>query len=841
LLAWQGTAEQEQAALRLAIPVTFIGFLLFYQPDEADSHLSHWSIGMSFILAFVVVSAGFLVSTLRHPEPSVLRRVTTIVLDISSLSFGLYLTGGLGAPWFGVYLWVTLGNGFRYGENYLYLSGALSLIGFTTAVTHSAYWVDKQELAIGLGVTLLVIPAYSALLIRRLNEAKRQADEANRAKSEFLSRMSHEIRTPLNGILGMTELMMLGQLNAKERQYINVIDASGKALAHQIDDILDLAKIESGKLTLAPTTFDLYLLLNQTLSMLSPQADRTRTRLIQNIEPHTPFQLIGDPHRIQQVLINLINNAVKFTREGTVVLRVKPVSEAVNATRLRFEIEDDGVGIAADQLDGIFEPFAQAHAGIAQTYGGTGLGTTICKNLVTLMEGDIGVFSEEGEGSTFWFEIPFALPVGSAVSRDWQTRCHTLYVCGAGDQRVRGWLHDSGVPYHEVNSLEHARELVLRAQSSEQIWDAVILDQLPYDDAMHALIHGENDDLNREPLYIVVASKQYPPSAYESKRSLFVVDPEADSAVLNNALHACYVKHSGESVVHIASVQANATAPRRPLKVLIGDDNQTNRMVLQHMVGRLGHVTRLCDGGEAVLSALESDEFDVVIIDKNMPEMGGLEAFTAYRLNHGGTAPVPFVLLTADATEESRSESKRAGIEYFLTKPVSIATLQSTLEKACAAAGTAVKAPRSVPAAVAPADPPTPETGVQGLPHVERQVLDTMIEFAEQPAQFRREIIASFRQDVAEDIRHMSQAILTGNQAGFSDYAHALKGSAAYMGMPRLVVFCESAQHLPPDQFEHQVSAVFREITEEIDAALLELAELPQLRSAGKARKPGRG
>jgi two-component system sensor histidine kinase RpfC len=275
--------------------------------------------------------------------------------------------------------------------------------------------------------------------------------------------------------------------------------------------------------------------------------------------------------------------------------------------------------------------------------------------------------------------------------------------------------------------------------------------------------------------------------------------------------------------------------------VLIGDDNQTNRMVLQHMVGRLGHVTRLCDGGEAVLSALESDEFDVVIIDKNMPEMGGLEAFTAYRLNHGGTAPVPFVLLTADATEESRSESKRAGIEYFLTKPVSIATLQSTLEKACAAAGTAVKAPRSVPAAVAPADPPTPETGVQGLPHVERQVLDTMIEFAEQPAQFRREIIASFRQDVAEDIRHMSQAILTGNQAGFSDYAHALKGSAAYMGMPRLVVFCESAQHLPPDQFEHQVSAVFREITEEIDAALLELAELPQLRSAGKARKPGRG
>ncbi len=821
-LGWRGTGEQEQAALRLLLPIACIGFLLVYRPAEGSPHLVRWYIVMTLIPVFLAVSAGFLISTLRNPAPSGVRRVATICLDIGAVSYGFYMTGGLSAPWYGIYLWVTLGNGFRYGESYLYLSGALSLVGFTAAVTHSEYWADKEALAIGLGVTLLVIPAYSALLIRRLNEAKRQADEANRAKTDFLSRMSHEIRTPLNGILGMTELMMLRKLTPKERQYLNVIDASGKALAHQIDDILDLSKIESGKLTLVPATFDLYVLLGQTLSMLSPQAERNQTHLVEDIEPHTPFQLIGDPHRLQQVLINLINNAIKFTRQGTVTLRVTPVSVGVNEARLRFEVEDNGVGIAAEQLKNIFEPFAQAHAGISQVYGGTGLGTTICKSLVELMRGDIGVFSDEGEGATFWFEIPFVVPAGLTSDKDWRTGCRTLYVSGSDDQRVVDWLEETGIPYRQVKSLGEARDLVHKAESVDRIWYAVILDQLPYDNAMHALIHSEHEQDSAQPLYIVIASRQYPPSAYTSKRPLFVVEPDVDTAVLNNALHACYVKHAGESVVHIARAQAQTAAPPRPLNILIGDDNQTNRMVLEHMVSRLGHNAHLCEGGEAVLHALERSDFNVVIIDKNMPDMGGTEVFMAYRLHHGGIAPVPFVMLTADATAEAKLASERAGIKYFLTKPVSIAMLQSTLEKACPSAPQ--KQGKSSRRPTSPAETPAKLQP----PHVDSSVLETMTDFAEHPSQFRCEIIESFRQDAAHDIRQMGNAILTGDWRSFSDYAHALKGSAAYMGMPRLVALCESAQHLPTAQFERQASAIFKEITEEIDASLQALTEEPQ-------------
>jgi two-component system sensor histidine kinase RpfC len=817
---WKGTAEQEQAALRLVISVTFIGVMFFYRLHGTSPSLNHWFVGMAYITGYLLVSAGFLISTLLYPQRSVTRRVMTIFLDVAFMSYGHYLTGGLGAPWYGVYLWVTLGNGFRYGEKYLYLSGALSLVGFSLAVLYSPYWADKRALAVGLAVTLLVVPAYSAVLIRRLNEAKRQADEANRAKSDFLSRMSHEIRTPLNGILGMTELMLLRELTPKERQYLNVIDASGKALARQIDDILDLSKIESGKLALVRSTFDLHKLINQTLNMLSPQADRNQTQLLEDVDPRTPFLLEGDHHRLQQVLVNLINNAIKFTREGTVILRVQPKAQAEGVVRLRMEVQDNGVGIKEEQINNIFEPFTQAHAGISQTYGGTGLGTAICKHLVGLMDGEIGVVSTEGEGSTFWFEVPLALPAG-APDKSWRNRCRVLYVNGTDDQRVPAWLFGAGVSARGVDSLDRARQLVCQAGERNQEWDAVILDRLPYDDAMHELIHGANRCGLNEPLFIVIAMHGYPPAAYKPERPIFVLESDVNNATLNNALHACYIKHSGDRVIHIASAQAGNMRPVRTLNVLIGDDNNTNRLVLEHMVNKLGHKALMREGGEAVLHALERDEFDVVIIDKNMPDMSGIEVYTAYRLHHGGAAPTPFVLLTADATEESRRASERAGFRYFLTKPVSIVTLQATLEEICPArGGEAQSDPEVVEQEAAPAVEQHKET-----PHIDPTALESMAQCADDPGQFLRDIVTSFRNDVAQDVRNMGSAIFKKNRAAFSDYAHALKGSAAYMGMRRLVQLCEHAQHVSREEFDQRGSALFKEITLEIDAGLEALEE----------------
>ena len=226
-----------------------MGYLLMIWPeDNAGTH--DWSTGILIISGFLIYSLLFLASSLAYPQYAIAQRIISICIDIGVFSYGLHVTGPLSAPWFGVYLWVTLGNGFRYGEKYLYLSTFVSLIGFACVAKFTPYWTSHTGLAIGLACTLLLIPAYSALLIRRLNEARQRADDASRAKSDFLSCMSHEIRTPLNGILGMTDLLKLRPLAPQDRECVETIHASGHALARQINEILDLSKIEAGQLTL---------------------------------------------------------------------------------------------------------------------------------------------------------------------------------------------------------------------------------------------------------------------------------------------------------------------------------------------------------------------------------------------------------------------------------------------------------------------------------------------------------------------------------------------------------------------------------------------------------------
>ena len=401
VIGWSGNPEQEQGALRIIISCTFLGYLLLHRPTIEDG-VGLWTISTIFILSFLGAAVPLFITTLVWPQASIARRVIGIVSDIAALSFGLYLTGPVGAPWYGVFLWVTLGNGFRYGEKYLYLSSATSLLGFGVVVAITPYWDANRELAIGLAITLLVVPAYSGILIRRLNAALKQADSASRAKSEFLSSMSHEIRTPLNGILGMTELLLTRPLAREDKESVDIIYASGQTLARQINEILDLSKIESGQLT-REYEFHLYVLINTTLRIFQPQVTAKQIHLQECIDTKIPYLLKGDPHKLQQIIVNLVGNAVKFTDHGFISVRVHPKDTLEGSMIIRFEVADTGVGIPPDRLEAIFEPFTQANSSISRTYGGTGLGTTICKNLVRLMGGSIAVQSTPNAGTTFWF------------------------------------------------------------------------------------------------------------------------------------------------------------------------------------------------------------------------------------------------------------------------------------------------------------------------------------------------------------------------------------------------------------------------------------------------------
>jgi two-component system sensor histidine kinase RpfC len=548
---WRGEPEQEQALLRIAfIFICLIYLLISWQASEDG--VTRWIFVIQVASACLAYSAMFLAVTLVWPEPSVPRRIIGVIGDVGITTLVLYLTGPEGGLWYGLFLWVTLGNGFRYGEKFLYLSGAASLLGFSTVVSLVPYWEEHVQLAIGLGVTLLVIPAYSAVLIRRLNEARAQADAASRAKSDFLSRMSHEIRTPLNGILGMTDLLRTSPLDPEHREYVETIYASGKTLAHQIDEILDLSKIEAGQLSLERLEFDLYALINTTLRIFEPQVKDKQIQLQETINPKTPFLLYGDPHKLRQIIINLVGNAVKFTDHGFVSLRVCPREQEDNRVTLRFEVADTGGGIPADRLDKIFEPFTQADNSVARSHGGTGLGTTICKHLVELMGGEIGIQSTLDMGTTFWFDIPFeigkAQPLNAGPS--WTGDCRVIFLQpeNVSDNGTAMALRDWEIPFQAVQTVKEAGTLVTASDNRSQVTDALIIDGVPYNEELEgllSLLDGAHPSASIP--VVLIGAEKYPPELRDREHDhLFALNSPVDKRVLFNTLHACYSRHSTE-------------------------------------------------------------------------------------------------------------------------------------------------------------------------------------------------------------------------------------------------------------------------------------------------------
>jgi len=817
---WDSRPEQEQGVLRISISVVFLAYLLINRPESVDA-MGLWLLGMKFIIGFLAYSLVIFLATLIWPQYVILYRVAGICIDIGVFSYGLHVTGALSAPWYGVYLWVILGNGFRYGEKYLYLSGAASLVGFGAVALMTPYWLEHTELAVGLAVTLLVIPAYSAILIRRLNEARQRADAASRAKSDFLSRMSHEIRTPLNGILGMTDLLRTRPLAAEDREYVETIHASGKMLAHQIDEILDLSKIEAGQLSLEYLEFDLYALINTTLRIFEPRAHAKHLQLTEAINPKTPFLLYGDPHKLRQIIINLVGNAVKFTDHGFVSLRVYPREQLDGQVTLRFEVVDSGSGIPEDRLHSIFEPFAQADSSVARSYGGTGLGTTICKHLVELMGGSIGVQSSPNVGTTFWFDLPFAATKRAAPNggQSWAAQCRVVYLRGresfAGnvDSVVREWQ----MQLRTIHTLGEAVQFVSAAQPGTDIFDALILDGVSYGNALESLFDllESNNSFTSMPV-VVVGAENYPPEiAKRSHDRLFLLQNPVDKRVLFNTLHACYSRHSTEDdVIHIARSQAKDQKTPQPLNVLIGDDNATNRLVLQRMLEKMGHQCTAVSGGEEVLTALEHSHYDVAIVDKNMPDMSGIDVFSAYSMAHGPQRLARFVILTADATAESKAACSAAGIEYFLTKPVSLARLQETLVKATMDEQWRDQKPLVT-------DHRTkPDTDIQIVDNDELEKLQLL---AGSDGDFLRDMVANFERDAEQDVSGLEAAVARRDWQEFRDSAHALKGAALYLGLTQLAALSAEAQNLDQEAFERLAIEKIRSIRRAVEAALIVL------------------
>ena len=396
--------ELEQSLLRVVIAFIVMVYLFWYtfrDGDVLNSEIQVLAVSVGFFLFSVILS----VRILARGKISVARRYLGMIADNAVTTYCLMNMGEGGAVVIGVYLFISFGNGFRYGRQYLHTCQAMGVVGFSCVLIFSEFW--SQHIAIGLGflIGLVVLPFYVGVLAERLEKAKLRADEANQAKGRFVANVSHEMRTPLNGVIAMADVLRETSLSDSQREIVETMTTSAELLLAQIEDVLDLSKIEANKVQIESRPMDLGRLLSSTVKVVLPQARYKGVPIHTEISNDATGWFVGDSHHLRQVVLNLLSNAVKFTEHGSVTLRASTTDGIGDRQLIRIEVEDTGIGIPENKQAAIFEPFAQADDSTTRIYGGTGLGTTIARQLIGLMGGKIGVRSQPNVGSLFWIEL----------------------------------------------------------------------------------------------------------------------------------------------------------------------------------------------------------------------------------------------------------------------------------------------------------------------------------------------------------------------------------------------------------------------------------------------------